>query len=930
MKIIKYVLLIFLVLYFEFPQSIFSQNTVVKRTIDSLENVLKDPKVKNKIIPLVDLAWEYRNIDPLISLKLTDSALILLKKNPDPKEEGIVYNIKGVVHTILGNYDAALENHFISLRIREKIDDKKSLSASLNNIALVYLEAKNYNKALEFFEKSLEIKLDLGDKVSISITLNNIGNVYRLLKNYNKALENHEKASLLLKGSDNYNAISLTYENLAKVYSDLGNHSIALDYLKEALKYLELFGNIQGKALILNNIGKEYFKLGNTDAALSYINQSMEIATKFEQKPQLGDSYKLLYEIYKSKNDYKNALDYYVLYSEINAKMFNAEQNKRIVEIQTKYENQKQENIIKTLEIEKERNFRNFLVLGIVMFLLISGYLFNKFLLGNKKAKELIEKNVKAETLYKITSAINLTVSLKEFYSLVHNTVKELLPAKNFYIAIYDSENKTLEFPYYVDEIDTNSTLMEFSAQKYGKSITDYLIGKGELLCLDEQEILRLANLGQIEVIGTIPKQWLGAPLISPDGKIIGAIVVQVYFEDTGFEEKDKELLSFVSSQIALAVDLKNNQLKIYESEERFRMLADNVPGIIYLSQNDKNNSIIYLNDQFTNITGYDKTLFLQNKITFNDIILPEDIENNKREVDKAIEEGRSYHFKYRIKHKNGNIIWLEEYGSSIVVESKNILLFEGFILDVTERVLDEQKLIMAKEQAEKSDKLKSEFLAQMSHEIRTPINTILSFSSLLRDELEDSIDEELKSCFVSMSNAGRRIIRTIDLILNMSEIQAGIYDYVSKYINVATDLLDPVRNELVYVAAEKGLSFNVNIQTEDLYIWADEYTVGQIVNNLVDNAIKYTQKGKVDINIYRNDQNKLVIEVIDTGIGISEDYLPLLFTPFSQEEQGYTRKFEGNGLGLALVKKYCELNNADIEVESKKGLGSTFRVIFN
>jgi len=163
-----------------------------------------------------------------------------------------------------------------------------------------------------------------------------------------------------------------------------------------------------------------------------------------------------------------------------------------------------------------------------------------------------------------------------------------------------------------------------------------------------------------------------------------------------------------------------------------------------------------------------------------------------------------------------------------------------------------------------------------------------------------------------------------------MSEIQAGIYDYVSKYINVATDLLDPVRNELVYVAAEKGLSFNVNIQTEDLYIWADEYTVGQIVNNLVDNAIKYTQKGKVDINIYRNDQNKLVIEVIDTGIGISEDYLPLLFTPFSQEEQGYTRKFEGNGLGLALVKKYCELNNADIEVESKKGLGSTFRVIFN
>ncbi|HPN37326.1 MAG TPA: ATP-binding protein, partial [Melioribacteraceae bacterium] len=547
-----------------------------------------------------------------------------------------------------------------------------------------------------------------------------------------------------------------------------------------------------------------------------------------------------------------------------------------------------------------------------------------------KKARELIEKNVKTETLYKITNAITSSNNLKEFYIFVHDTVNEIINAKNFYIAVFDYENLTVTFPYYIDEIETDSKVREYEAQKFGRGITDYLIRKGELLLLDEQEILHLAKIGEIDIIGTIPKQWLGVPLIAPDGKTIGALVVQVYFEDIKFGEKDKELLSFVSSQIAIAVDLKKNQQKIYESEERFRMLAENVPGIIYLSKNDKNYSIIYLNDQFTNITGYEKDLFIEHKMTFNDIVLPEDGLKNKVEVDKAIEEGRSYHFKYRIKHKNGNILWLEEYGSAIIVEGKNDMLFEGFILDVTERIFDEQKLILAKEQAEKSDKLKSEFLAQMSHEIRTPINTILSFSSLLRDELEDKIDEELKSCFSSMSSAGRRIIRTIDLILNMSEVQAGIYDYVSKYVNVSTDLLDPVRNELIYVAIEKGLEFKVNILTDDLFIWADEYTVGQIINNLVDNAIKYTEKGKVEINIYRNIEGKLVIEVKDTGIGISIDYFSSLFTPFSQEEQGYTRKFEGNGLGLALVKKYCELNNADIEVESEKGIGSIFRVIFS
>jgi len=96
-----------------------------------------------------------------------------------------------------------------------------------------------------------------------------------------------------------------------------------------------------------------------------------------------------------------------------------------------------------------------------------------------------------------------------------------------------------------------------------------------------------------------------------------------------------------------------------------------------------------------------------------------------------------------------------------------------------------------------------------------------------------------------------------------------------------------------------------------------------------VDNAIKYTPRGKINISVYRDQNARLITEVSDTGIGIGEEYLDDLFTPFSQEDMGYTRKYEGNGIGLTLVKKYCELNNANIEVESKKGEGSTFKVVF-
>ena len=111
--------------------------------------------------------------------------------------------------------------------------------------------------------------------------------------------------------------------------------------------------------------------------------------------------------------------------------------------------------------------------------------------------------------------------------------------------------------------------------------------------------------------------------------------------------------------------------------------------------------------------------------------------------------------------------------------------------------------------------------------------------------------------------------------------------------------------------------------------ILADEYSIMQIFANLIDNAIKYTKKGKVEILLTKNKSGNVMVEVKDTGIGMSKEFLPKIFEPFVQEEQGYSRSYEGNGLGLALTKRYCEINNAVIEVESEKNVGSTFRVIF-
>jgi PAS domain S-box-containing protein len=240
-----------------------------------------------------------------------------------------------------------------------------------------------------------------------------------------------------------------------------------------------------------------------------------------------------------------------------------------------------------------------------------------------------------------------------------------------------------------------------------------------------------------------------------------------------------------------------------------------------------------------------------------------------------------------------------------------------------------QEAMLRAKDKAEKSDLLKSEFLAQMSHEIRTPINSILSFSGLIKDEFEPRLSSEYRSCFNAINRAGDRIIRTVDMILNMSDLQSGAYEITpSEY-----DLYDSVRTNLLeefeQKAKDKGLNFVIHQPDFSTAIKGDEYTINQIFANLVDNALKYTTEGTVEITFENKGKTGFITKVKDTGIGISEEFLPKMFEPFTQEEQGYTRRYEGNGLGLALVKKYCDLSNITIDVKSKKGKGTIFDLHF-
>lgn len=249
----------------------------------------------------------------------------------------------------------------------------------------------------------------------------------------------------------------------------------------------------------------------------------------------------------------------------------------------------------------------------------------------------------------------------------------------------------------------------------------------------------------------------------------------------------------------------------------------------------------------------------------------------------------------------------------------------EKLIKMVEERT---SELRVAKEKAEASERIKDEFLSQMSHEIRTPLNSVISLTGILLDEIKGLKEENILSVVQGIDKSGKRIIRTIEMLLNYSEVINGTYK--PKVMDVdLKEICGDVIKEIKPLVKEKGLYIKFHSGVDNKTIEGDEYSIHQIIKNIIENAVIYTEKGGVDVSLIEK-EGEIIFNCRDTGIGISDEFKTKIFQPFNQEETGYTRKYEGNGLGLALSKKYCELNGAVIECESEKGIGSEIIVRFS
>ncbi len=373
---------------------------------------------------------------------------------------------------------------------------------------------------------------------------------------------------------------------------------------------------------------------------------------------------------------------------------------------------------------------------------------------------------------------------------------------------------------------------------------------------------------------------------------------------------------------------------RLEDSEERFRSLVQNIPGVTYRCLADASRTLIYASDRALEIAGIDATELVNGRTSgLNAIVHATDLQALHSEVNQAIKERRPWHIEYRICHTGGAERWVSDTGRPIYNMNGNVRWIDGSLFDMTERKAAEEALQEARANAEAANRAKSEFLANMSHEIRTPMNAILGFSDLLR---QSELPTRERSYLDAVVASGRSLLTLINDILDLSKVEAGKLEIQYEVFNLKT-LLTEIRMIFMQRAMEKGIGLELIVEPGlPEWVYLDEVRLRQILFNLIGNAIKFTHEGAVrivgrgEVDPNQADHAEIVLEIQDSGIGIPADQVSRIFESFQQVSGQSTRRYGGTGLGLAISRRLSEMMNGKIAVQSEVGRGSTFSVVLH
>ncbi|HOO71748.1 MAG TPA: PAS domain S-box protein [Spirochaetota bacterium] len=390
------------------------------------------------------------------------------------------------------------------------------------------------------------------------------------------------------------------------------------------------------------------------------------------------------------------------------------------------------------------------------------------------------------------------------------------------------------------------------------------------------------------------------------------------------FAVLDRQLIYAAARDIT---ESREAEEKLKESEKYLRLVIEDLPLAMAIADGTR---IVYINSAFTEILGYTledlPTLTEWTLKVYPDPSYREEIISVWKEIIASARKTGGKVLPLEVKARCGD-------GSFKQIEIRSTILGNQFIFnfyDLTKRKQEETTLVRAKEHAESANRAKSEFLANMSHEIRTPLNAVIGFSELLSDLVTDT----RQAMYIrSVKTAGKSLLTMINDVLDLSKIEAGMMTLQCSAVNPAT-IFNELRDMFETQIQSKGLDFIIEMD-ENLPrgILLDEIRLRQVLVNLIGNAVKFTETGYIKVAMRslpkKDDTSKIdfMILVEDTGIGIHEKDLDVIFDSFMQQSGQDAVKFGGTGLGLSISKRLVEMMNGSITVTSSPGKGSTFFV---
>jgi PAS domain S-box-containing protein len=361
-------------------------------------------------------------------------------------------------------------------------------------------------------------------------------------------------------------------------------------------------------------------------------------------------------------------------------------------------------------------------------------------------------------------------------------------------------------------------------------------------------------------------------------------------------------------------------------SEARFRAAVETLgEGLIITDAADV---VAYVNSRMTQLSGYAADEMVGRAVP--DLLVPPEEQAAYREHMLLRLQGMSEQYELALRRKDGSRFWAEITATAFRAPDGRIVGTLGAVMDVSDRKRIQEELVAAVDASEDASRAKSAFLANMSHELRTPLNAVIGYSEMLTEEARERGLEILLPDLDKIHSAGKHLLRLINDILDLSKIEAGRMEMFAEVFDVSA-LVHEVSGTIRPLAERRGNVLAFRCGEDALRMRADQTRVRQVLLNLMSNAAKFTENGRVTLDVERAEVNGapwMRFRVIDTGIGLSPEQLAKLFQAFAQADASTTRKYGGTGLGLVISRQLCQMMGGEVTVESALGRGSVFTML--